>query len=163
MCLGYLRRRAQGASSPPTTNSELEELRDVVGSDPVGAQTPVTITTDGAPGLIKAVAGVWPRSLRIRCWFHKRQNLMQQVSPQAWLAFKALVADMQDAPTFEEGQRRFPSWFEQHQDSFPKAYRCLADDAEARLNHLKVPTRHRQCVPRTWPSGRLRRNADGPK
>jgi hypothetical protein len=34
------------------------------------------------------------------------QNLHDKVPPQAWPAFKALVADMRDAPTFAEGQRR---------------------------------------------------------
>jgi putative transposase len=111
-----------------------------------GLQTPVTITTDGAPGLSKAVAFVWPKSLRMRCGFHQMQNLMQQVPPQAWPAFKALVVDLREAPTFEEGQRRLHPLIAQSQDTFPAACQCLAEDAEASLNHLKVPTRHRQYV-----------------
>jgi putative transposase len=130
------------------TNSEsyescLEVLRDLIKR---GLQTPVTITTDGAPGLIKAVDSMWPRALRIRCWFHKMQNLMQKVPPQAWPAFKALVGDMRDAPTYEEGHRRLQHLLEQYQHTFPEACRCLAEDAEASLNHLKVPARHRQYV-----------------
>jgi hypothetical protein len=82
----------------------------------------------------------------MRCWFHKRQNLQQQVPPQAWPAFKALVAALRDAPTFEEGQRRLQALIEQYQRPLPEACRCLAADAEASLNHLKVPTRHRQYV-----------------
>jgi transposase-like protein len=73
-------------------------------------------------------------------------NVEQQVPPQAWPACKALVADMRDAPTFEEGQRRFERRLDQYQGTFPEAWRCLADDAEARLHHLKVPPRHRQDV-----------------
>jgi transposase-like protein len=74
------------------------------------------------------------------------QNLMQKVPPQAWPAFKALVGDMRDAPTYEEGQRRLQHLLEQYQDTFPEACRCLVEDAEASLNHLKVPARHRQYV-----------------
>lgn len=81
----------------------LEVLRDLIQR---GLQTPVTITPDGAPGLIKAVDSRWPRALRIRCWFHKMQTLLQQVPPQAWPAFKALGGDMRDAPTYEAGPRR---------------------------------------------------------
>jgi transposase-like protein len=73
-------------------------------------------------------------------------NLMQKVPPQAWPAFKALVADLRDAPTFEEGQRRLQTLLAQYQGTFPEACRCLEDDAEASLNHLKVPMRHRQYV-----------------
>jgi putative transposase len=71
---------------------------------------------------------------------------MQKVPPQAWPAFKALGADLRDAPTFEEGQRRLNSLIEQYQETFPEACRCLAADAEASLNHLQVPARHRQYV-----------------
>jgi transposase-like protein len=49
-----------------------------------GRQPPVTITTDGAAGPIKAVDSLWPRSLRSRGWLHKRQNLRQKGPPQAW-------------------------------------------------------------------------------
>ena len=71
---------------------------------------------------------------------------MPTVSPQAWPAFTALVADLRDAPTFEEGHRRFQALLVQYQGTFPAACRGLADDAEARLNHCKVPRRHRQYV-----------------
>jgi transposase-like protein len=64
----------------------LDVLRDLVKR---GLQTPVTITTDGAPGLTKASDVIWPKALRIRCWFHKMQNLQQKVPPQAWPEFKA--------------------------------------------------------------------------
>jgi putative transposase len=121
----------------------LEVLRDLMTR---GLRTPVTITTDGAPGLIKAVDFGWPRALRLRCWFHKMQNVMQKVPPQAWPEWKALVVDLREAPTFAEGQRRLQGILEQYRPLFPDACRCLADDAEASLNHLQVPKRHQQYV-----------------
>jgi putative transposase len=120
-----------------------EVVRDLVKR---GLQPPSPIPTDGAPGLSKAIDAMWPRSLRLRCWFHKRQNLPQKVPPQAWPACKALIADMRDAPTFAKGQRRQQALLAQYRDTFPAACRCLEDDAEASLNHLKVPARHRQYV-----------------
>jgi transposase-like protein len=72
-----------------------------------GLQPPVTLTTDGAPGLLQAVAAIWPRSRRMRGWCHKMPNLEQKGPPQAWPAFTALSAAMRDAPTFEAGPRRF--------------------------------------------------------
>ena len=131
-----------------TANSEsyessLEVLRDLVKR---GLPTPVTITTDGAPGLTKAIDVIWPKSLRIRCWFHKMQNLQQKVPPQAWPEFKALVMDMRDAPTVPEAERRRQLIVNRYQRDFPAACRCLLDDAEASLNHLYVPQRHQQYV-----------------
>jgi putative transposase len=127
-----------------TANSEsyescLEVLRDLVKR---GLQTPVTITTDGAAGLTKAIDAIWPKALRIRCWFHKMQNLQQKVPPQAWPDFKTLVADMRDAPTVAEAERRRQGIVTRYQRDFPEACRCLLDDADASLNHLYVPQRH---------------------
>lgn len=131
-----------------TANSEsyescLEVLRDLVKR---GLQTPVTITTDGAAGLTKAIDAVWPKAWRIRCWFHKMQNLQQKVPPQAWPEFKTLVADMRDAPTVAEAERRRQLIVNRYQRDFPEACRCLLDDAEASLNHLYVPQRHQPYV-----------------
>jgi putative transposase len=131
-----------------TANSEsqescLEVLRDLLKR---GLQTPVTITTDGAVGLTKAIDAIWPKALRIRCWFHKMQNLQQKVPPQAWPEFKTLVADMRDAPTVPEAERRRQLIVTRYQRDFPEACRCLLDDAEASLNHLYVPQRHQQYV-----------------
>jgi len=121
----------------------LEVLRDLVKR---GVQPPVTVTTDGAPGLTKAIDAIWPKSLRIRCWFHKMQNLQQKVPPQAWSEFKALVADMRDAPTVPEAERRRQLIVNRYHRDFPEACRCLLDDGEASLNHLYVPQRHQQYV-----------------
>jgi transposase-like protein len=131
-----------------TANSEsyescLEVLRDLVKR---GLQTPVTITTDGAVGLTKAIDAIWPKALRIRCWFHKMQNLQQKVPPQAWPEFKALVMDMRDAPSVTAAEQRRQAIVTRYQRDFPEACRCLLDDAEASLNHLYVPQRHQQYV-----------------
>jgi putative transposase len=131
-----------------TANSESFEscreiLRDLVKR---GLRPPATITTDGAIGLTQAIDAVWPKSLRIRCWFHKMQNLQQKVPAQAWPEVKALLVDMRDAPTQEKAEKRREAIVERYQREFPELCRCLLDDAEASLNHLAVPKRHQQYV-----------------
>jgi putative transposase len=131
-----------------TANSEsyescLEVLRDLVKR---GLPTPVTITTAGAAGLTKASDAIWPKTLRIRCWFHQMQNLQQKVPPQAWPEFKALVMDMRDAPTVTAAEHRRQAIVTRYQRDFPEACRCLLDDGEASLNHLYVPQRHQPYV-----------------
>ena len=131
-----------------TANSESYEsclgvLRDLAKR---GMQVPVTITTDGVPGLTKAIDAMWPQSLRIRCWFHKMRNLQQKVPASAWTEFKKLVVDMRDAPSVEAAQGRRQAIIDQYQREFPEACRCLLDDAEASLNHLHLPQRHQQYV-----------------
>lgn len=131
-----------------TANSESYEsgpavLRDLVKR---GIQTPVTITTEGAPGLIKAVEALGPKSWRLRWWFHQMQNLRQKVPPQAWPEFKALVVDMRDAPTVAAAARRRQALVAESHLDFPEAGRCLLEDGKARLNHLHVPPRHQHYV-----------------
>jgi putative transposase len=131
-----------------TANSEsfescLEVLRELARR---GMQPPVTITTDGAPGLTKAVDTMWPKSLRIRCWFHKMQNLQQKVPAAAWPEVKALLVDMRDAPAQEKAEQRREAIVESYQREFPELCRCLREDAEASLNPLAVPKRHQQYV-----------------
>jgi putative transposase len=134
--------------SRSTANSEsyerwLEGPRDFVKR---GLQTPVTITTDGAAGLTKALDAIWPKSLRSRCWFHKMPKLQQEIPPQAWPEFKQLVADMRDAPTVAEAERRRHLIVNRYQRAFPEAGRCLLDAAEASLTHLYVPQRQQPYV-----------------
>jgi putative transposase len=57
-----------------------------------------------------------------------------------------LVADMRDAPTVLEAERRRQLIVNRYQRDFPEACRCLLDDGEASLNHLYVPQRHQQYV-----------------
>ena len=75
-----------------------------------------------------------------------QERIAPKVPPQAWPEFKALVADMRDAPTVTEAERRRQLIVNRYQRDFPEACRCLLDDAEASLNHLHVPQRHQQYV-----------------
>jgi Transposase, Mutator family len=44
------------------------------------AHPPLSVTSDGAPGLLNAIAQVFPASLRIRCWYHKMANIRAKLS-----------------------------------------------------------------------------------
>jgi len=51
----------------------LEFLRGMVAR---GLPPPLTMTSDGAPGMLRALDEVFPQSVRIRCWMHKMQNVL---------------------------------------------------------------------------------------
>src|SRR5690606_31211712 len=68
----------------------LEHYRSLVRR---GLRPPLTVTTDGAPGLIKAVETMWPEAERIRCWVHKMRNILDKVPEEVRPELKAhLVA-----------------------------------------------------------------------
>ena len=77
LCRGAPQGRQQGlvASGPrePGELSELPRLNPRYGAR--GLQAPVLVTTDGAPGLIRAVTEVWGHRLGQRCLAHKTPNI----------------------------------------------------------------------------------------
>lgn len=147
-CWAYLTDGSKVLIDLTTANAEgyevcMDFLRSMIKR---GLRTPLTVTTDGSSGLIKAVDAIWPKSKRIRCWFHKMQNLQAKVPKEAWPEFKSLVADVRDAPDPEKAKERAEYIVKRYEREFPEACRCLMDDIDASTNHLIVPPRHRQYV-----------------
>ncbi len=126
-----------------SAESWLEHLRSLVSRN---LPVPLTITTDGAPGLIKAVEAMWPESERIRCWFHKMQNILDKVPDDMRESIKRLVQDVRDAPDHETGVKRARALIDQYERELPSAMACLADDLEASLAHLKLPSLHQKMI-----------------
>lgn len=121
----------------------LEFMRNMVKR---GLKMPISTTTDGAPGLIKAAREVFFKSLPIRCWFHGMANILDKVPDDARNEVKAHLMAVRDAPTFEAGEARAEEFIRTYQRHFPSAVECFQDDLEARLNHLKLPVEHRKKV-----------------
>jgi putative transposase len=111
-----------------------------------GMKSPLTITSDGAPGLIKAIDGMWPESSRLRCWFHKMKNVLEKVPEDMHDSIKAILADVRDAPNHQTGQQRAQAFLEGCRKQLPSAAACFEDDLAASLEHLKLPRVHQRCV-----------------
>jgi transposase-like protein len=108
-----------------------------------GMRMPTTVTTDGAPGMIKAVCAVFPSSVRIRCWFHRLSNIRAKLPDEAAPEVMAHLYAVRDAPTLDAARAaadRFENTFSRE---FPSAVACFADDREALLAIHRVPVRHR--------------------
>jgi transposase-like protein len=108
-----------------------------------GLVDPVSVTTDGAPGLIRAVGEAFPKSLRIRCWFHKLQNVLSKLPQSAFEEVKAHLRAVRDAPTHEAGQQAAKEVLLKFSGLYPSAMKSFEDDLEASLAHLKLPADHR--------------------
>lgn len=117
-----------------------EFLRDMVRR---GLRDPVTVTADGAPGLINAIEAVFGNSLRIRCWYHKMGNIRSKLPADDAQEVMAHIRAVRDAPTLEAGSQMAAAVLDRFGNEFPSATACLAEDLEASLAHLRVPARHR--------------------
>ncbi|MGH7563090.1 MAG: IS256 family transposase, partial [Gemmatimonadota bacterium] len=121
----------------------LEFLRDLVAR---GLSVPLTITTDGAPGLMRAVEEVWPKSLRLRCGVHRTRNVLAKVPERLKAEVKAHLAAVRDAPTPEAGRDAAKDFLARYGEELPAACACLSEDLDALLGHLELPWRHRKFV-----------------
>jgi len=121
----------------------LEHFRDLVRR---GLKTPLTVTTDGAPGLIQAVEAIWPEAERIRCWVHKMRNVLDKVPEEARPVLKPYLEAIRDAPDIERGRRLVAEVVERFGREYPSAMRSLQEDLEASLAHLRLPAAHRKHV-----------------
>ena len=64
-----------------------------------GLRMPTTVTSDGAPGLVKAIGVCFPASIRIRCWFYRLADIRAKLPDKAAAEVMAHVYAVRDAPT----------------------------------------------------------------
>jgi transposase-like protein len=121
----------------------LDFIRDMVRR---GLQAPVLVTTDGAPGLIRAVTEVWGRSLRQRCLAHKMRNILDKLPRDAQVEIKRRVRDVFYAPSLEMAQERAAQVLADYRETYPAAMRSFNDDLEACLVYLRCPLRHQRSI-----------------
>jgi putative transposase len=108
-----------------------------------GLRAPTTVTSDGAPGLIRAIEAVFPRSVRIRCWFHRLANVRSKLPDDEAAEVMAHLYAIRDAPTLDAARAAADRFAAAYRSRFPAAVACFEDDREALLAIHRVPVRHR--------------------
>jgi transposase-like protein len=108
-----------------------------------GMRMPTTITTDGAPGMIKAAEAVFSKSVRIRCWFHRLSNIRSKLPDDDAPEVMAHIYAVREAPTLDAARAAADRFCNTYRRQFPAAVACFSDDREALLAIHRVPVRHR--------------------
>ena len=121
----------------------LEHFRSLVSR---GLPTPLTVTSDGAPGCVRAIEAMWPEAERIRCWVHKVRNVLDKVPDAMREEVRRLLYDIRDAPDHETGKARAAAFIENYRPKLPSAVASFEDDLEASPNHLKLPALHHKSI-----------------
>src|SRR5947199_7644744 len=118
-----------------------------------GLGAPMLIVADGAPGLIKAIEQCWPASDRQRCCVDRARNLYAKLPERERERVKhAYWQALDDAINDRDAKQRLQALVDQlDKGGFTAAARCLADDLDALVVHLRYPPRHR----RRWRSTNL--------
>jgi putative transposase len=118
-----------------------------------GLGAPMLIVADGAPGLVKAVEQCWPSSDRQHCAVHRVRNLLAKLPERERERVRAAYWQALDEATDErDGKQRLRALTEElEQAGYTAAAKCLTDDLDALVVHLRYPLRHR----RRWRSTTL--------
>jgi putative transposase len=107
---------------------------------------PVLVSTDGAPGLIRAVEEVFPKSLRQRCLAHKMRNLEAKVPADMWRELKGAAYAAYQAGSPKLAAMAKEDFVTQYEAEYPSATQCFLDDFDACIAHLQLPMSHRRVT-----------------
>jgi transposase-like protein len=121
----------------------LDFLRGMVAR---GLQAPIQTTTDGSPGLIRAVEEVFAHSLRQRCLAHKTRNVLDKVPDSARHEVKAMVQASYYAPNQDVARMIAAEVLDTYQNRYPAAMRSFQDDWEACIAYLRCPAVHHKRI-----------------
>ena len=111
-----------------------------------GLGAPMLVVADGAPGLMKAIEQCWPASDRQRCCVHRARNLYAKLPERERERVKhAYWRALDDAIDEQDAKRGLQVLVDElDKDGFTAAAKCLADDLDALVVHLRYPPRHRR-------------------
>ncbi len=126
-----------------TKEDWLELGRDLIAR---GLPAPRLVVADGAAGLPSAIEEVWPRADRQRCAVHRLRNLQAKLpkSEHDRVRFNYWSA-LTDATSVKDGKLRLQVLIaELEHRGYESAARCLGDDLDALVVHLRYPLRHRE-------------------
>lgn len=114
-----------------------------------GLEDPVLAIHDGAPGLIRALREALPKTLRQRCLFHKKGNILDKVPLEIHSEMKAALNAVYYAVDLKTAHRAAQEFRQRYGKVYPSAVACFEDDLDACLNHLRCPLKHRRAISTT--------------
>ena len=112
-----------------------------------GLRSPWLVVSDGAPGLIKAIAELWPDADRGRCTVQRLRNLLAKLPDRPKLherIKRAYGRALDEALDPHAAECRLRERVAELEQPFPSAAACLADDLPALCVHLKYFPRLRK-------------------
>jgi putative transposase len=106
---------------------------------------PRLIVADGAPGLTLAIEELWPRADRQHCAVHRLRNLQAKLPKSEHDRVRlAYWKALNEATGVKDGKLRLQVLISELKHAgYESAARCLADDLDALVVHLRYPLRHR--------------------
>ena len=103
---------------------------------------PSLATGDGSLGFWAAMAEVYPKTRRQRCWVHKTANILDKMPKSIQSKAKSMIHEMYMAPSKEAAISAYDHFVKTYEDKYPKAVQCLTKDKEDLFTFYDFPSTH---------------------
>jgi transposase-like protein len=106
------------------------------------ALDPSLATGDGSLGFWAAMAEVYPKTRRQRCWVHKTANILDKMPKSVQSKAKSVIHEMYMAPSKEAALGAYDHFIKTYEDKYPKAIQCLTKDRQDLFTFYDYPATH---------------------
>jgi transposase-like protein len=123
-----------------------------------GMRDPELVVGDGAMGLWKGLAEVFPAARHQRCWVHKARNVTNALPKSAQPGATKAMQEIYNAEDRTHAEKAIEAFTKTYGAKFPKAVAKITDDAEELLSRLRAghqQPRHHPAGPADRSRGRL--------
>lgn len=111
-----------------------------------GLRQPLLVIADGGKGAKSAIIRCFPKAYRQRCIAHKMRNISVKLPTDKQKEVLKEVREIYYAAEYEEAKQKSAMLTEKYVNQYPSMVKCLNEDIEACLMHLKFPAEHRHFI-----------------
>ena len=103
---------------------------------------PSLATGDGGLGFWAAIAEVYPKTRRQRCWVHKTANILDKMPKSIQSKAKSAIHEMYMAQSKEAALDAYDHFVRSYEAKYPKAVQCLTKDRQDLFTFYDFPAMH---------------------
>jgi transposase-like protein len=107
-----------------------------------GMRDPELVVGDGAMGLWRACADVFPQARHQRCWLHKTRNVVNTLPKSAQPGAKKALQEIYNAEDRDHAEKAIKEFARAYQAKWPKAVKKVTEEADELLAFYDFPAEH---------------------
>ncbi|MFJ2590956.1 IS256 family transposase [Streptomyces sp. NPDC087538] len=107
-----------------------------------GMTDPMLVVGDGAMGLWRALAEVFPQARHQRCWVHKTRNVMNALPKSAQPGARAVLQEIYNAEDRAHAEKAVTAFEKTYGAKWPKATKKITGEVDELLALYDFPAEH---------------------
>ncbi|MFR9755063.1 IS256 family transposase [Streptomyces sp. TR06-5] len=107
-----------------------------------GMRDPMLVVGEGAMGLWRALAEVFPQARHQRCWVHKVRNVTNALPKSAQPGAKKALQEIYNAENRTHAEKAVKEFASTYGAKWPKAVKKITDDVDELLAFYDFPAEH---------------------